>query len=57
VLSSSVFTVLRNEDKFRSRNKSKRTHIEAAIFRPEIVQYMKGGLVCGAFVAEGRAPL
>ncbi|GMF26697.1 unnamed protein product [Phytophthora lilii] len=44
VLSSSVFTVLRNEDKFRSRNKSKRTQIEAAIFRPEIVQYMKGWL-------------
>ncbi|KAG7379569.1 hypothetical protein PHYPSEUDO_008472 [Phytophthora pseudosyringae] len=41
VLSSSVFTVLRNENKFRSRNKSKRTHIEADIFRPEIVQYMK----------------
>ncbi|KAL3664491.1 hypothetical protein V7S43_010243 [Phytophthora oleae] len=41
VLSSSVFTVLRNEDKFRSRNKSKRTYIEADIFRPEIIQYMK----------------
>ncbi|RLN86530.1 hypothetical protein BBJ28_00013479 [Nothophytophthora sp. Chile5] len=37
VLASSVFTVLRNEQKFRSRNKSKRTQIESAIFRPEIV--------------------
>ena len=44
VLSNSVFTVLRNEDKFRSRNKSKRTLIESNIFRPEIVQYMKGRL-------------
>lgn len=41
VLAHSVFTVLRNEDKFRTRNKSKRTAMDPAIFRPEIVQYMK----------------
>ncbi|KAE8898786.1 hypothetical protein PF005_g8178 [Phytophthora fragariae] len=56
VLSSSVFTVLRNEDKFRSRNKSKRTHIEAAIFRPEIVQYMKDARSELA-AAEGKAKI
>lgn len=41
VLAHSVFTVLRNENKFQTRNKSKRTSVEPAIFRPEIVQYMK----------------
>ncbi|TMW55392.1 hypothetical protein Poli38472_013283 [Pythium oligandrum] len=40
VLAQSVFTVLRNESKFATRNKSKRTSVSAAIFRPEIVQYM-----------------
>ncbi|KAG2819897.1 hypothetical protein PC111_g11695 [Phytophthora cactorum] len=53
VLSSSVFTVLRNEDKFRSRNNSKRTHIEADIFRPEIIQYMKDARV-ELEAAEGK---
>ncbi|KAL4092889.1 hypothetical protein PRIC1_011879 [Phytophthora ramorum] len=56
VLSSSVFTVLRNEDKFRSRNKSKRTQIEAEIFRPEIVQYMKDARTELA-AAEGNAKM
>lgn len=41
MLAHSVFTVLRNENKFQTRNKSKRTSVEPAIFRPEIVQYMK----------------
>lgn len=41
VLAHSVFTVLRNENKFQTRNKSKRTDVEPMIFRPEIVQYMK----------------
>lgn len=40
VLAHSVFTVLRNENKFRTRNKSKRTHVEPAVFRPEIIRYM-----------------
>ncbi|TYZ62114.1 hypothetical protein PybrP1_012101, partial [[Pythium] brassicae (nom. inval.)] len=40
VLAHSVFTVLRNEDKFRTRNQSTRTAVEPAIFRPEIVAYM-----------------
>ncbi|CAI5734798.1 unnamed protein product [Hyaloperonospora brassicae] len=56
VLSNSVFTVLRNEDKFRSRNKSKRTLIESDIFRPEIVQYMKDARV-ELVTAEGKAEL
>lgn len=40
MLAHSVFTVLRNEDKFRTRNKSTRTVVEPAVFRPEIVAYM-----------------
>lgn len=56
VLSSSVFTVLRNEHKFRSRNKSKRTYIEAAIFRPEIIQYMKDARA-ELKAAEGKAKM
>lgn len=42
VLGSSVFTVLRNEHKFRTRNRSTRTTIDPAIFRPDIIQHMKG---------------
>ncbi|KAI9919864.1 hypothetical protein PsorP6_015721 [Peronosclerospora sorghi] len=56
VLHSSAFTILRNEDKFRSRNKSKRTLIEAAIFRPEIVQYMKDARV-QLYAVQGKAKL
>ncbi|TDH67401.1 hypothetical protein CCR75_000409 [Bremia lactucae] len=41
VLSKSVYSILRNENKYLSRNKSKRTHIETRIFRPEIIDYMK----------------
>lgn len=41
MLAHSIFTVLRNENKFQTRNKSKRTGVEPTIFRPEIVQYMK----------------
>uniref|UniRef100_M4BIJ5 DUF4954 domain-containing protein n=2 Tax=Hyaloperonospora arabidopsidis (strain Emoy2) TaxID=559515 RepID=M4BIJ5_HYAAE len=55
-ISPGVFTVLRNEDKFRSRNKSKRTLIEADIFCPEIVQYMKDARV-ELITAEGEAEL
>jgi hypothetical protein len=43
VLKHSVFTVLRNEWKFATRNQSKRTKVDAAILRPEIVQSMIGG--------------
>uniref|UniRef100_A0AAV1U7X7 DUF4954 domain-containing protein n=1 Tax=Peronospora matthiolae TaxID=2874970 RepID=A0AAV1U7X7_9STRA len=56
VLSNSVFTVLRNEDKFHSRNKSTRTLIEADIFRPEIVQHMKDARM-ELITAEGEAEL
>lgn len=40
VLRHSVFTVLRNERKFATRNKSKRTAIDGAVFRPDIVKCM-----------------
>ncbi|RMX68515.1 hypothetical protein KXD40_008800 [Peronospora effusa] len=56
VLSRSVFTVLRNEYKFHSRNKSMRTHIEVNIFRPEVVQYMKDARA-ELVAAEGKAEL
>ena len=41
VLSSSVFTMLRNEYKFETRNRSSRTTIEFRILRPEIVDMMR----------------
>ncbi|CAK5192840.1 unnamed protein product [Aphanomyces euteiches] len=41
VLSSSIFTVLRNQDKFDRRNHSKRTPLDVQIFRPEIVRMMQ----------------
>lgn len=41
VLGSSIFTLLRNESKFQTRNKSKRTVIDHRIFRPEIIDMMK----------------
>ncbi|CEG39757.1 uncharacterized protein PHALS_09993 [Plasmopara halstedii] len=54
VLYSSVFTVLRNENKFHLRNKSKRTQIDADIFRKEIVEYMKDARAA-LRAAEGKA--
>ena len=42
VLSNSVFTILRNMDKFEKRNKSKRTKVEHEIFRTDIVTMMQG---------------
>lgn len=41
MLAHSVFTVLRNEHKFATRNKSTRTRVDAAIFRPDVLQCMK----------------
>ncbi|CAH0475254.1 unnamed protein product [Peronospora belbahrii] len=55
-LTNSVFTVLRNENKFRTRNKSKRTHIEVDVLHPEVVQYMKDARAELA-AAEGKATL
>lgn len=40
VLASSVFTVLRNEHKFKTRNHSQRINIGFKIFRPEIISLM-----------------
>ncbi|KDO23642.1 hypothetical protein SPRG_11090 [Saprolegnia parasitica CBS 223.65] len=44
VLGSSIFTVLRNMDKFEKRNRATRTIIEHEIFRPEIVRMMQVAL-------------
>ncbi|OQS03139.1 hypothetical protein THRCLA_04552 [Thraustotheca clavata] len=44
VLGQSVFTVLRNMDKFEKRNKAKRTVVEHEIFRPEIIRMMEVAL-------------
>ncbi|KAF0683211.1 Aste57867_24729 [Aphanomyces stellatus] len=41
VLSHSIFTVLRNQDKFEKRNKSKRTPLDPTIFRPDIIRMMQ----------------
>ncbi|MBI4335530.1 MAG: DUF4954 family protein [Candidatus Omnitrophica bacterium] len=40
VLSDNIFTIRRNEGKYRKRNKAKRAKIEFEVFRPEIVEMM-----------------
>ena len=40
VLSDNIFTVRRNEGKYKKRNKAKRAKIEFEVFRPEIVDLM-----------------
>ena len=40
VLSDNIFTVRRNEGKYRKRNKAKRAKIEFEVFRPEIIDLM-----------------
>jgi len=40
VLSDNIFTIRRNEGKYRKRNKAKRAKIEFEVFRPEIVDMM-----------------
>ncbi|DBA02253.1 TPA: hypothetical protein N0F65_007663 [Lagenidium giganteum] len=56
VLAHCVFTVLRNEHKFRTRNKSKRTQVEPEIFRPEVINYMKDARA-QLVAAAGKATL
>ncbi len=41
VLSDNLFTVRRNEGKFKKRNKAKRTTFNFEVLRPEIVELMK----------------
>lgn len=40
VLSDNIFTIRRNEGKYRKRNKAKRAKIEFEVFRPEIIDLM-----------------
>ncbi len=40
VLSDNIFTVKRNEGKYKKRNKAKRTELDFEVFRPEIVDLM-----------------
>jgi len=40
VLSDNIFTIRRNEGKYKKRNKAKRSQIEFEVFRPEIVKMM-----------------
>jgi len=40
VLSDNIFTIRRNEGKYKKRNKAKRAQIEFEVFRPEIVDMM-----------------
>jgi len=40
VLSDNIFTIRRNEGKYKKRNKAKRAKIEFEVFRPEIVDMM-----------------
>ncbi|ETV99818.1 hypothetical protein, variant [Aphanomyces invadans] len=55
VLSHSIFTVLRNQDKFDKRNKSKRTKLDAPIFRPDIVTMMQ--VACQRLVDAEKKPV
>ncbi|OQR97220.1 hypothetical protein ACHHYP_12319 [Achlya hypogyna] len=55
VLGSSIFTVLRNMDKFEKRNRAKRTVVEHEIFRPDIVRMMEVAL--GRLVNAKETPL
>jgi hypothetical protein len=41
LLTDNLFTLKRNEGKFRARNKARRQQFEFAIFRPEIVDLMR----------------
>ncbi|MCM8781712.1 MAG: DUF4954 family protein [Candidatus Omnitrophica bacterium] len=40
VLSDNIFTIRRNEGKYKKRNKAKRAKIEFEVFRPEIIDLM-----------------
>ena len=40
VLSDNIFTIRRNEGKYKKRNKAKRAKIDFEVFRPEIVDMM-----------------
>ena len=40
VLSDNIFTIRRNEGKYKKRNKARRSKIEFEVFRPEIVDMM-----------------
>ncbi len=41
VLSENIYTILRNEGKYKKRNKAKRTHFELTVFRPDIIDQMQ----------------
>jgi hypothetical protein len=56
VLSDALFSVLRNDSKFASRNKATRNAISPDVFRPEIVDMMEAA--CERLAgAEGKAKL
>ncbi|MGI8907497.1 MAG: DUF4954 family protein [Candidatus Sumerlaeaceae bacterium] len=45
VLSDDIYLVMRNEAKFRARNKARRTQLETEVFRPAIVDLMRDARV------------
>ncbi|ETV75321.1 hypothetical protein, variant 1 [Aphanomyces astaci] len=55
VLSHSIFTVLRNQDKFDKRNKSKRTNVDSPIFRSDIIMMMQ--VACQRLVDAEKKPV
>ncbi|MCZ7644627.1 MAG: DUF4954 family protein [Planctomycetota bacterium] len=42
VLSDNIYTVRRNEGKYKKRNKAKRSAFDFEVFRPDVVDLMKG---------------
>ena len=45
VLSDDIYLVMRNEAKFRARNKARRTKLETEVFRPAIIDLMRDARV------------
>lgn len=45
VLSDDIYLVMRNEGKYKSRNRARRSHIETEVFRPEIIDLMRDARV------------
>eukprot|EP00299_Pterocystis_sp_00344_P003339 c1389_g1_i1.p1 GENE.c1389_g1_i1~~c1389_g1_i1.p1 ORF type:complete len:224 (+),score=52.72 c1389_g1_i1:383-1054(+) len=56
ILSNNMFMILRNEEKFRTRNKSKRNKFPYEILRPDIIQHCVNARAT-LIAAEGKSKL
>jgi hypothetical protein len=55
VLTESLYSVFRNEAKFRQRNRARRSVLAHAVFRPEIIDAMRDAVARLQAVAPGQA--